>query len=264
MSVKSCARLVGLLLLAAATLLSPSLRAAEPITVFAAASLTDALQALADQYKQSGGEEVRFSFAASSTLARQVEAGAPADIFISANTEWMEYLATRNLIVSSSRIDPVGNTLVMVAPADSSLGTVLIAPGFDVAALVGPGGRLATGDPAHVPVGIYARKAFEHLGVWNTAEPLIARTDSVRAALALVERGEAPVGIVYATDARASKGVKVVGTFPQDSYPPIVYPFAIVAGRDTPPVRSFFGFISTGAAAKVYEKFGFLWQGPTG
>ncbi len=259
-------RLIGLAFLAAAVGFAPSLRAAEqdPITVFAAASLTDALQELAGQFKAAGGGEVRFSFAASSSLARQVEAGAPSDIFISANTEWMDYLATRNLIVAGSRTDPVGNTLVMIAPADSTLSSVDIAPGFDIAALVGPNGKIATGDPAHVPVGIYAREAFEHLGVWDTAEPRIARADSVRAALALVERGEVPIGIVYATDARGNSKVKIVGEFPQDSYSPIVYPFAIVSGRDQEPVRRFFSFITTGAAAKVYEKFGFLWRGPTG
>lgn len=258
--------LAGLVVVVAAIGLAPPLRAAEqePITVFAAASMTDALQDLAQRYMADGGGDVRFSFAASSSLARQVEAGAPADIFISANVEWMDYLAERNLIVADSRTDPVGNNLVMIAPVDSSLSHVDIAPGFDIAALVGANGKIATGDPAHVPVGIYAQQALEHLGVWSTAEPIIARADSVRAALALVERGETPIGVVYSTDARANSKVKIVGVFPQDSYPSIIYPFAIVKGRDQEPVRRFFSFITTGPAAKVYEKFGFLWRGPTG
>lgn len=254
------------LLIVAAVLPSGTVRAAdtEIVTVFAAASLTDALQAMATDLRKEGGGEVRFSFAASSTLARQVEAGAPADIFISANPEWMDYLAGKNLILTTTRVEPLGNTLVMIAPTDSLLTSVKIEKGFDIAALVGPGSRIATGDPAHVPVGIYAQKAFQSLGIWSAAEPLLARTDSVRAALALVERGEAPLGIVYASDAQASPGVKIVGVFPPDSYPPITYPFAIVAGRDTPAVRRFFEKITAGSAAQVYERFGFVWRGPTG
>jgi molybdate transport system substrate-binding protein len=236
----------------------------QALTVFAAASLTDALEALAKQYRESGGGEVRFSFAASSTLARQIEAGAPADIFVSANEEWMDYLAGRTLIDPSTRTAPVGNALVLIAPADSPLGTVTIARGLDIPGLLGTGGKLVTGDPAHVPVGIYARQAFERLGMWAVVEPLLARTDSVRAALALVERGEAPLGIVYATDARASSGVKVVGVFPADSHPPVTYPYAILAGRDTASVRRFFEYVTTGQAAKVYESLGFTWKGPTG
>jgi molybdate transport system substrate-binding protein len=254
------------LLILAAVGLPGAIRAAdtETVTVFAAASLTDALQAMAADFRQQGDSEVRFSFAASSTLARQVEAGAPADIFVSANPEWMDYLAGKNLIVAPTRVEPLGNTLVVIAPADSRLTSIKIEKGFDIAALVGPGSRIATGDPAHVPVGIYAQKALQSLEIWSATEPLLARTDSVRAALALVERGEAPLGIVYATDAQASAGVKVVGVFPPESYPPITYPFAIVAGRDTPAVRRFFEKITGGSAAQVYERFGFVWRGPTG
>ncbi|HYN39161.1 MAG TPA: molybdate ABC transporter substrate-binding protein [Rhodospirillales bacterium] len=255
-------------MLALAAVIGPpgSARAADPdtVTVFAAASLTDALQALAADDRAAGGGEVRFSFAASSALARQIEAGAPADIFVSANPEWMDYLAGRGLIAAPTRVEPLGNALVLVAPGDSRLSTVRIDPGLDLAALIGPGARIATGDPAHVPVGVYAQKAFEHFGLWARVEPLLARTDSVRAALALVERGEAPLGIVYASDAKASSRVKVVGSFPPDSHPPVTYPFAIVAGRDTPAVRRFFARITGGAAAPVYERFGFIWRGPTG
>jgi molybdate transport system substrate-binding protein len=237
----------------------------ETITVFAAASLTDALEKLAQQHKDESKETtVRFSFAASSTLARQIEAGAPADIFISANEEWMDYLAGKNLILPATRVSPVGNALVMIAPADSPLRTVEIDSGLDIAALIGRDAKIITGDPANVPVGMYAKKAFENLGLWTSVEPLVARADSVRAALALVERGEAPLGIVYDTDAKVSKRVKVVGVFPPDSYPAVSYPFAILAGRDTPAVRHFFQHLTTGPAAKVYESFGFKWKGPTG
>jgi molybdate transport system substrate-binding protein len=239
----------------------------ETITVFAAASMTEALEKLARQYNQDPENKqttIRFSFVASSTLARQIEAGAPADIFISANEEWMDYLVAKNLIATATRVSPVGNALVIIAPADSPLGRLEIDRRLDIGALIDPDARIVTGDPTNVPVGMYAKSAFENLGLWTSVEPLLARVDNVRAALALVERGEAPLGIVYATDARASERVKVVGTFPPDSHPPITYPFAIVAGRDTPSVRRFFRHLTTGPAAAVYESLGFQWRGPTG
>ena len=246
-----------------------AVNAAEPetITVFAAASMTDALGKLARQYNESTetrNVKVRFSFAASSTLARQIEAGAPADIFVSANEEWMDYLVAKNLIVTATRVSPVGNALVMIAPADSPLVAVEIDRRLDIRALIGPDARIVTGDPANVPVGVYAKKALENLGLWTLVEPLVARADNVRAALALVERGEAPLGIVYETDARASKAIKVVGTFPPDSHPPITYPFAILAGRDSPAVLRFFRYLTAGSAAGVYESLGFQWREPTG
>ena len=233
------------------------------VTVFAAASMTDVLEKLAADYRQHSPVVIRFSFAASSALARQIESGAPADIFISANEEWADYLAGKNLIDSATRVSPLGNTLVMITPADSPLTNVAIQPGFDIAGLIGKGNKLVTGDPANVPVGIYAKKALETLGVWAQADPLIARSDSVRAALALVERGEAPLGIVYGTDARSSSKVKVVGVFPPDSYPPIRYPFVIVTDRQTPAVQSFFAYITQASAAPVYESYGFTWTGST-
>jgi len=236
----------------------------EPVTVLAAASLTDALQQLAERFRREGGGEVRFSFAASSTLARQVEAGAPADVFVSANEEWMDWLAQRGLIVASTRTSPLGNTLVVIAPIASPVAWVKLERGFDFASVLAKGDRIATGDPASVPVGQYARKALETLGLWVQVEPLLARTDSVRSALALVERGEAGLGIVYGTDAQATAKVKVVGTFPADSHPPISYPFAIIAGRDTPAVRKFFNFITTAPAEKIYREQGFLWRGAAG
>jgi molybdate transport system substrate-binding protein len=238
--------------------------APQSIMVFAAASLTDALQALATQYRAQSTDMVRFSFAASSTLARQIEAGAPADIFVSANEEWMDYLGGRNLVEPATRVDPIGNTLVMIAAADSALAPVEIGRTFDLAGLVGKDEKLAIGDPTNVPVGMYAKKAFETLGVWASVAPSVAYADNVRAVLALVERGEAPLGVVYETDARASNKVKIIGAFPPDSHPPISYPFAIVAGKDTPSVRRFFQYVTTGPAAQVYKSFGFKWQGPTG
>lgn len=260
---------IGLALIVLALLAPASplpVRAADPaaVTVFAAASLTDALQAFADEYRRQGGGEVRSSFAASSTLARQIEAGAPADIFVSANLEWMDHLANKGMIVQATRVEPLGNTLVLVAPADSPLTSVKIARGLNIASLIGKGERIAVGDPAHVPVGLYARRAFQSLGIWDQVEPLLARADSVPAVLALVERGEAPLGIVYASDARAGAGVKRVGSFPPESHPPITYPFAIVAGRDTPAVRRFFEKITGPPAAALYERFGFVWRGPAG
>ncbi len=259
-------RMGASLLLLVALAAPAGVRAADQgmVTVFAAASLTDALQQLAADWRQQSDGEVRYSFAASSTLARQIEAGAPADIFISANPEWMDYLAGKNLIVPDSRVEPLGNELVLVAPADSALDKVQIDGTLDITALVRPGERIATGDPAHVPVGMYAQQAFTKLGLWEKVDPLLARADSVRAALALVERGESPLGVVYASDAVASSKVKVVGKFPADSHDPITYPFAMVIGHDTPAVRAFFARITSGGAAKVYERFGFVWRGPTG
>jgi molybdate transport system substrate-binding protein len=200
---------------------------------------------------------VRFSFAAASSLARQIEAGAPADIFAAASQDWMDYLAERRLIDPASRRAPIGNSLVLIAPADSPLGPIALAPGVDLAAAIGAG-RLATGDPAYVPVGQYARQALGWLGAWPAVEPRLASTENVRAALALVERGEAALGIVYATDARAAAKVRVVATFPAASHAPIVYPFAIVAGRDTPGVRRVFESLTGGAADAVYRSFGFV------
>jgi molybdate transport system substrate-binding protein len=229
---------------------------AQDVTVFAAASLTNALEDVAKRYRASGGTPVRFSFASSSTLAKQIENGAGADIFASADEQWMDYLSQRKLIEPATRASHLGNTLVLVTPRDDRR-TVQIKPGFDLAGMIG-NGKLATGDPAHVPVGHYAEQALTKLGIWNAVAPKIARTDNVRAALLLVERGEAPFGIVYGTDAAASGGkVNVVGTFPADSHDPVSYPFAIVAKRDRPEVRKFFAFLSGPHAEAIYRRAGF-------
>lgn len=232
--------------------------AADQITVFAAASVTNAMEEVGVAWRNKTGETVRFSFASSSTLARQIEAGAPAQIFISANEKWMDYLAERGFIEKETRVSPIGNQLVMIAPASGGANRFEVDSSLDLAALLGTDGRLAVGDPAHVPAGIYAKRALRSLGLWSDAEPRLAIADNVRAALALVERGEAPLGIVYATDAAISKGVKVVGRFPAGSHPPISYPFAIVKGQDAEPVRAFFAFVTGDDGLSVFERYGFM------
>jgi molybdate transport system substrate-binding protein len=233
-----------------------SATAARAIVVFAAASLTDAVGEIARACREKSGHELTLSFASSSTLARQVENGAAADIFLSADEEWMTYLDARELVVKDWWSRPIGNRLVLVAPADEPV-SVKIERGVDFAALLG-GGRLATGDPAHVPVGRYAQQALEYLGAWRVVEPRLARAENVRAALALVERGEAPLGIVYATDARAAMNVRVVGEFPEESHAAIRYSFAILAGRDRAEVREAFAFLTSGAALDIFRKHGFV------
>jgi molybdate transport system substrate-binding protein len=195
-------------------------------------------------------------FAASSALARQIEQGAPADIFASADEPWMDYVQQRDLIVPDSRTSPLGNRLVLIAPSDQP-GDVTLTPGIDLLARLGPRGRVATGDPASVPVGKYAQAALTALGIWDAVAPRLARADNVRAALLLVERGEAPLGIVYATDVPSSKGVRVVGTFPDGSHPPVSYPFALTRRGDRPDVRALFAFLTGPEAAPTYRTLGF-------
>lgn len=228
-----------------------------PLTVFAAASLTDALRALGQQWATAGHAAPRLAFAASSSLARQIEQGAPADLFLSADEPWMDWAQQRGLIQPETRRSVLGNSLVLIAPAAQAR-PVALAPGLDLAALLGPRGRLSTGDPAHVPVGLYAKAALTWLGQWETISPRLARAESVRAALLLVERGEAPLGIVYATDAAMSQAVRVVGTFPAESHPPISYPFALTARAGTNnEARDFLGFLAGPQAAAVWQRFGF-------
>jgi len=198
---------------------------------------------------------MKVSYAASSTLAKQIEHGAPADLFISADLDWMDYLAQRELIAAATRTNLLGNTLVLVAPADSTT-ALEIAPHFPLAAALG-GGRLVTGDPAHVPVGLYAKAALQKLGVWDDVAPRLAPADSVRAALLLVARREAPLGIVYRTDALAEPRVKVIATFPADSHPPIVYPAAITAESKNPSAAALLAFLKSSAARRIFERHGF-------
>jgi molybdate transport system substrate-binding protein len=232
---------------------------AEDLLVFAAASTKNAAEDIAKLYAADGKGNVTFSFASSSDLAKQIENGAPATIFISADTKWMDYLAERNLIVADSRRDLLGNKLVLVAPNDSNL-AVDLAANTPLADKLGDG-KLAMGEPESVPAGRYGKAALEALGVWAQVEPKVARTKDVRAALALVERGEAAAGIVYATDAAISKKVKVVAEFPAETHPKIVYPTALVAGKDDEAARAFYDFLNGPQARTVFLEYGFTVTG---
>jgi molybdate transport system substrate-binding protein len=225
------------------------------ITVFAAASMKNALDEVDDLFTKQSGIKVVASFAASSALMKQIEQGAPADVFLSADIDWMDYGVKHNLIKTDTRQDLLGNRLVLIAPKDSKIANVNIAPGFDLAALAGSG-RIATGDVRAVPAGLYAKAALEKLGIWSTVESKMAMAENVRAALVLVARGEAPLGIVYETDAKIDPGVKIVGVFPEDSHPPIVYPVAMTKGAK-PDAAQYLAFLTTPAARAVFERYGF-------
>lgn len=230
-------------------------RAGEKVTVFAAASTTNAVTDIGRLFAREKSGRMVASFASSSTLAKQIENGAPANVYISANPQWMDYLEKRKMVDADSRFNLLGNRIVLIAPADSSQ-HVIIARGFPLAAML-KANELAMGNPAHVPAGIYGKQALQNLGVWESVRSRVARAKDVRAALALVERGEAPLGVVYATDAAITKKVRVVGVFPDDSHPPIVYPAALVTGNETPAARRFLAFLRTPAATAVFEKYGF-------
>ncbi len=224
------------------------------IIVFAAASLTNALQEVGDSFTKDSSISVKFSFAASSTLARQIESGAPADVFFSADLEWMDYLQTRKLIQVTTRHDVLANQLVLVAPVTSKI-TLRIAPNFPLLAALGAG-RLAIGDPDGVPAGRYAHEALEKLGVWNSVADHLARADSVRSALTLVDRGETPLAIVYRTDALIDKNVRVVDVFPDDTHLPIRYPIALVSGAKAD-AGKFLSYVRSPAADIVFKRYGF-------
>jgi molybdate transport system substrate-binding protein len=245
-----------LVLIAVVCSLAPAV-AAEPstITVFAAASLKNALDAVDVAFTAQAGIHVTASYAASSALMKQIENGAPADVFFSADTDWMDYGAQRKLIDTSTRVDLLGNRLVLIAPKESSIDAVTIAPGFDLARLAG-NGRIVTGDVRSVPVGRYAKAALERLGAWEEARAKFAMTENVRAALTLVARGEAALGIVYATDAKVEPNVKVVGVFPSDATPPIVYPVALTPGAQ-PQAAQYFSFLRSPTARAIFEAHGF-------
>jgi molybdate transport system substrate-binding protein len=244
------------LLLTACLFGLPSLAAdaEKALTVFAAASLTNVLQDLGDAFTKDTSIPVRFSFAASSALARQIENGSRADMFFSADLEWMDYLQARNLIQAATRHDVLGNQLVLIAPADSKI-SLKIEPHFALAAAVGKS-RLATGDPDSVPVGRYAHEALANLGVWDEVAARLVRADSVRSALAFVDRGEAALGIVYATDAMVDKNVRVVGMFPPDSHMPIIYPVALTSGA-RPDAVKFLAYIRGPAGDLAFHHYGF-------
>jgi molybdate transport system substrate-binding protein len=244
------------LLLALCLMIAPLVARAQQLTVFAAASLTDAMKDVSAQWVRVGHQPLRMSFGSSSTLARQIEQGAPADLFASADEKWMDYLADRKLIAADTRKDLLGNDLVLVVSAEKPQ-RVTIGPGFDLLGMLGPNGRVATGDPAHVPVGIYAEQALRKLGIWDAVSTHLARTEDVRVALLLVERGEAPAGIVYATDAAVAKGVTVAGVFPADSHDPVSYPFALAKAGDTPEARALMAFLAGPQARAIFVARGF-------
>jgi molybdate transport system substrate-binding protein len=228
------------------------------LLVFAAASLTDVLEELSTRWTRSSGVPVKLSFAASSVLARQVEAGGKADVFVSADQEWMDYLARRGLIDTRTRRNLAGNRLVLIAPADSKV-ELRIAPGFDLVGAL-KGGRLATGDPEIVPVGRYARSSLRSLGVWDAVAGRLVRADGVRSAMMFVSRGAVPLGIVYATDALVDRNVRIVDTFPEASHAPITYPGAAI-NTARPEAAAYLGYLSGAEAAATWKKFGFVEPG---
>ena len=246
----------------AATLLAgtPGAVAQEKVMVFAAASLKNALDAVNEACEADVGEQATISYAASSALARQIEAGAPADIFISADLDWMKYLSERNLIKVNTETKLLGNSIVLVAPADSKA-EAKIERGFDFAGLLGDG-RLAMANVDAVPAGKYAKASLESLGVWPSVKGKIAQAENVRAALALVATGEAPLGIVYKTDAAADPRVKIVGTFPEDSHPPIVYPVAQIAASEDARASAFLKCLQSARAKELFEAQGFTVLAP--
>jgi molybdate transport system substrate-binding protein len=236
---------------------SPASAEDKTLTVFAAASMKNALDDIDAAFTAKTGVKVIASYAASSTLAKQLEQGAPADIFVSADTDWMDYATAKKTINEPTRVNLLGNSIVLIAPKDSKIGDVTIGPGFDLAKLAGDG-KIATGDVKAVPVGKYAKAALEKLGAWIASEPKFAMADSVRAALTLVARSEAALGIVYATDAKVEAGVKIIGTFPADTHPPIIYP---VAATSTAKVEAndYLAYLRSQAAKAVLEKYGFTY-----
>lgn len=230
--------------------------AADNITVFAAASLTNAMQDIASQYQKEKGVTVVSSFASSSTLARQLEQGAPADLFISADQQWMNDAVAKKSVITRTRYTLLGNDLVLIAPRSAAAKAVTLDPQTDWKTLL-HGERLAVGDPDHVPVGIYAKEALQKLGAWDGVAPALAPANNVRAALALVERNETPYGIVYGSDAVASDKVQVVGRFPATSHKPVEYPMAIVNDHDTATVQAFYDYLKGPQAAAIFKHYGF-------
>lgn len=240
--------------------MSPAHAENEPVTVFAAASLQDALKAVAEQFAADTKRPVRFSFAASSAVVRQIEQGAPADILASADAEWVDYAQQKNLIKPRSRVDLLSNKLVLIAPADAPVSQVALSADAILKAL--GNSRLATGEVTSVPIGRYAKAALEKLALWDTVAPRLAQTENVRAALLLVARGEAALGIVYATDVRVEPKVKVVAEFPATSHPPIIYPFAVTANARGDGPEKLMAFARGPQARRIFESFGFTVLAP--
>ena len=235
--------------------------AQETVTVFAAASLRNALDDVDAAFTKATGVKVSASYAASSALAKQIAQGAPADVYVSANIKWMDFLEEKKLVAPGSRINLLGNRLVLIAPRDSKLDHMTIGIGsgelgFDIARLAGSG-RIAVADVKAVPAGLYAKAALISLGAWAAAEPKLAQAENVRATLAYVARGETPLGIVYATDAKIEPNVKIVGVFPEGSHPAITYPAAGITASQNAQVMRYLHFLQTPAAKAAFEKYGF-------
>lgn len=228
-----------------------------PLTVFAAASLKESLDAAAEAWREQTGQTVQISYAASSALARQIEQRAPADVFLSADNEWMDWLQERDLIDPASRIDLLGNTLVLIAPASNDAQPLALEQGTDLLPLLGDNGRIALALTASVPAGKYAKAAFESLGTWSAIEPRVAEAENVRAALLLVARGETPLGVVYGSDAQAEPRVKVLATFPEGSHAAIVYPVARVATGTHPATGDFIAWLQSEDADAIFRRHGF-------
>lgn len=244
----------GALLLAVQGVAAPA-GERKPLTIFAAASLTNAMEHVGREYTLRSGQPVRFSFASSAVLARQLESGARADLFVSADTLWMDYVEARGHVVRATRRDILRGRLALIAPRASAL-RLSVRRGFPLARALGPRGRLAIGDPDYVPAGRYARAALVSLGVWSAVAGRIAPADNVRAALAYVARGQAPLGIVYETDARSEPGVRILSLFPKGSHPPIVYPFAMTHAAQ-PGTRAFHAFVLSPQATAIFRRHGF-------
>ena len=245
--------MTSILLMTGSDALASSSR--DEIKVFAAASLTNSINELGDIFLKNKNIKVVPSFAASSTLAKQIENGAPVDVFISADLQWMDYLDGKKLLMDGSRFNLLGNRLVLIAPESSRI-VLTIGPGVDLTGYLRDG-LLATGDPDHVPVGKYAKSALEKLGMWQFVSGKLARASDVRSALTWVEKGECPLGIVYETDAAVSKKVRVVSCFPDGSYPPIVYPAALVKTSRSSAAKDFLEFLKSEQAKNIFQKYGF-------
>ena len=230
--------------------------AQQSLTVFAAASLRNALDDADAAFSRATGIKVTASYAATSALAKQIEQGAPVDVFVSADLKWMDYAIEHKLVKPDTRVNLLGNRLVLIAPKASKIEQVAIGYGFDIAKLAGDG-RIAVADVKAVPAGLYAKAALESLGAWREAEPKLAMAENVRATLAFVARGETPIGIVYETDAKIEPKVKVVGVFPESSHPPVTYPVAAVAASKNPQVTRYLRFLRSETAKAIFEKYGF-------
>lgn len=248
-------RLFSLLACACAFAASPAARA-DDVLVFAAASLKPALDEIAASPEAAAIGHIKASYAASSQLARQIEAGAPAALFISADQDWMNYVADRKLVAADTRSDLLGNALVLIAPKASTL-KLAIAPGFDLAGALGKDGKLALGEPNSVPAGKYAKTALTRLGVWDSVSARIVSADNVRAALNFVARGEAPLGVVYRSDAASEPAVRVVATFPADTHAPIVYPAAVLSAQDSPAARRLLELLRAPGEQAIFRAHGF-------